>query len=390
MDAQTVPTHFACPDRDSASDVLSQHQTLRSHFIAHTLDALPMLVLVLNKHRQIVLANSHTLESTGCSMAELLGKRPGEAFGCVHSEDCPGGCGTSEFCSRCGAVLSILLAVEGRKGMEEYNLLRMLGPKLEALDLTVSSSPVDIEGAAYVLFSIQDQSDHKRRRVLERIFFHDMLNTAGGMRGLMDILRNQVPEELRPDADFIHANLAAMVEELKTHKDLTAAENNDLAPVFIAMGALEVLGAAAKMGRSLIQAEGKEILVPAQSADVRFVSDYNLVRRVLGNMLKNALEASRPGETVTLDSVRLEDGVVFRVHNPGAMPEEVRLRVFRRNFSTKGQGRGLGAYGMKLLGERYLGGRVSFTSDAAAGTTFVLSLPLAPEGHARDEGGAAS
>jgi signal transduction histidine kinase len=144
------------------------------------------------------------------------------------------------------------------------------------------------------------------------------------------------------------------------------------------------------MGRSLVQAEGKEIRVLAESADVRFVSDYNLVRRVLGNMVKNALEASRPGETVTLDSVRLEDGVAFRVHNPGEMPEEARLRVFRRNFSTKGQGRGLGTYGMKLLGERYLGGRVSFTSDAAAGTTFDLSLPLAPAGHARDHGGAAS
>jgi len=33
---------------------------------------------------------------------------------------------------------------------------------------------------------------------------------------------------------------------------------------------------------------------------------------------------------------------------------------------------------MKLLGERYLGGEVSFTSEEATGTVFTLRLPLRP------------
>jgi hypothetical protein len=384
------PTHFASAERLPAPEVLRQHQSLLSHFIAQTLDALPFIIVVLNRHRQIVLANAQALAATGARMEDLLGKRPGEAFGCIHSGHCPGGCGTSEFCSQCGAVLSILMAVEGQAAAREYSLLRMNGPKLEAMDLKVSSSPILIEDSSYVLFSIQDQSDTKRRSTLERIFFHDMLNTVGGLRGLTDLLRQEVPGELKPDAEFVHACLAQMVEELGAQKDLMAAENGELAPVFIAMGSCEMLDTAARMARSLPQAEGKAVVVLRECADVRFVSDCNLVRRVLGNMVKNALEASRPGETVSLSCTSREGGVDFPVHNPGMMPDDVRLRVFQRNFSTKGLGRGLGTYGMKLLTERYLDGRVSFTTSAAEGTTFVLSLPFAPDGHAPGVDGDAS
>ena len=57
----------------------------------------------------------------------------------------------------------------------------------------------------------------------------------------------------------------------------------------------------------------------------------------------------------------------------------------RRKFPKKrkeetagpGQGRGLGTYSIKLLTERYLKGKVDFTSDATAGTTFRVWYPAA-------------
>ena len=52
--------------------------------------------------------------------------------------------------------------------------------------------------------------------------------------------------------------------------------------------------------------------------------------------------------------------VVFSVHTPQVMPPEVQMQVFQRSFSTKAKtGRGIGTHSMKLLGERYLGGRVA-------------------------------
>ena len=109
---------------------------------------------------------------------------------------------------------------------------------------------------------------------------------------------------------------------------------------------------------------GKSCSTPLP-ATVTLISDRALLWRVLGNMLKNALEASQPGETVTLGCRSGSGQVELWVHNPGEIPEEVRLQIFQRSFSTKGAGRGLGTYSIKLLGERYLRGKVSFITSAA-------------------------
>jgi len=117
------------------------------------------------------------------------------------------------------------------------------------------------------------------------------------------------------------------------------------------------------------------------------VVDKALLGRVLGNLLKNAIEASEPGETISVGCSRLEtDRIEFWVHNAAVMPEHVRMQVFQRSFSTKGRGRGIGTYSVKLLTERYLEGTVSFTSRPGNGTIFRVRYPLTPT---YGEGGAA-
>jgi sensor histidine kinase regulating citrate/malate metabolism len=106
------------------------------------------------------------------------------------------------------------------------------------------------------------------------------------------------------------------------------------------------------------------------------LTDRRLLGRVLGNMIKNALEAIRPGSRVTLSCQEDDDCVVCRVHNPGVIPPDIQMQVFQRSFSTKAaQGRGIGTHSMKLLGERYLYGKVSFASRDPDGTTFWIRLP---------------
>ncbi|WP_243439709.1 ATP-binding protein [Fundidesulfovibrio soli] len=367
------------PPRRPNNDICRIYEGLCGNFIAQTLDAIPIIVIVLDRNRQVVLANAQTLHATGLPIEEVLGKRPGEALNCVHALSAPRGCGTTQFCTRCGALRSLLAGLEGRKSVQECSLSRMGAQGVEALDLQVSSSPIEIEGTTYVLFSIQDMSDQKRRRLLERLFFHDVLNTAGGLSGLMDILRTEVPGHLREDADFIHGSLAGLVEELFTQRDLAAAESNELHPSFGRVRSAEVLGAALRLGAPYAMDGDKVLLMDPDSCDVEIVSDAALLNRVVGNMVKNALEASRSGGEVTLGCTWEEGRLRFWVHNQSAMSEDVRLQVFKRSFSTKGRGRGLGTYGMKLLGERYLRGAVGFESDEERGTTFHISLPLAPQ-----------
>jgi signal transduction histidine kinase len=123
------------------------------------------------------------------------------------------------------------------------------------------------------------------------------------------------------------------------------------------------------------KALGKHIHLDAGSVNVAVHSDFSLLRRILVNMLLNALEATEAGGVVSAGLYREKGRAVFWVANPAVMPESVRVQVFKRSFSTKGHDRGLGTYSIKLLAQNYLGGEVGFTSEEPAGTTFWVRLP---------------
>ena len=94
-------------------------------------------------------------------------------------------------------------------------------------------------------------------------------------------------------------------------------------------------------------------------------------------MIINALEASDE-EGVVQVYIKHEDPVLaFYVQNSQVIPEDIGRRIFQRNFSTKVEsGRGIGTFSMKLFGEKFLGGQVSFTSSKEEGTIFRFSLPF--------------
>jgi len=377
MSAAPEQTCFAPSERAASDEVERQFRILSGHEIPVVLDAVPVISMVLNQCRQVVFGNRKFVDAVGVpDIREALGKRPGEAFRCVHATLASGGCGTSEFCVQCGAVRSILLGLGGRENIQECNLNRDAGGRVEALDLRVSSSPFSLDAEHFVIFSITDVSHEKRRRTLERIFFHDMLNTAGGLQGLMEFLVDEVSEELRDDARLIHRVMTQLTDEIICQKQLLAAETNELETNIVPLCVGDILDVVKGTFQSGEQAKGKRIELSNGCRETLFYSDPVLLRRVLGNMVKNALEATEPGGVVRLGCEPRGGMVEFGVHNDAVIPRSVQLRIFNRSFSTKGLGRGLGTYSMRLLTERYLGGTVDFESAPETGTVFRVRLPL--------------
>ena len=124
-------------------------------------------------------------------------------------------------------------------------------------------------------------------------------------------------------------------------------------------------------------ASGKGIRIDKESAAVSFRSDRTIVLRVLCNMLKNAFEATPKSEAISMGCHKAESpwAVEFKVGNKGVIPKEVQAKIFKSSFSTKGKGRGIGTYSIKLLGEDCLHGKVSFVSNKEDDTVFSLFLP---------------
>lgn len=374
-----MPTMFApaarAPAEELAADVTYfRDEPLLQQFFA----AVPEMFVVLNAQRQIVFANRGMLQAIQLeSIDAVAGKRLGEAMHCIHAfeprDDPLGSCGTTEFCRECGAVRATLTALCGVEDLQEWRITQTDG---SALDLRVSACPLQRDCRNYVLFAATDISHEMRRRALERIFFHDILNTAGGMLGVAEVLRTGTVDDVEEFKDVVALLANSLVDEIKAQQILLAAERGELAVQPAQINSLALLDEVQSTYLNRDVAMGRQIDVDPQSDAVVFSGDPLLLRRVLGNLLKNALEACPSGETATLACHAFAGGVEFTVHNPGAMPRGAQLQVFQRSFSSRGNGRGLGTYSVKLLTERYLGGAVAFDSTPEQGTMFRVCLPL--------------
>jgi signal transduction histidine kinase len=245
------------------------------------------------------------------------------------------------------------------------------------LELEASAHPFDVADERYVLLVLSDMRDQNRRRILERLFFHDVLNTAGGVVGLGEVLSGILPESDAESAEITNMLVASsrqLLEEIQAQRDLAAAENGELEVAHEPVDVAALLAAVHDTYRHHPVSEGRKLKL-VTGPPVTLTTDAVLLTRIVGNLVKNALEAIGPGQTVRLGHDPVDGGVQISVWNPGAVAEEARQTMFRRVFSTKGSGRGLGTYSVRLLAEQYLGGEVTWSSDEPQGTTVRILLP---------------
>lgn len=338
------------------------------------LNTIPNIYLILNENRQIVFANKTAVEILNKkSVDELIGLRPGEAINCQHSNNTSGGCGTTESCMYCGALKSIMKSLKNENGLEEC---RITSSEIDSTyDFKVSTSPYLIQNEKFVVFSLNDIKDEKRRRALEKIFFHDVLNIAGGIKGISHII-NDFPEEATEFKDILYDSSNQLMNEILAQRDLINAENNELIPYIVKLNSNKIIDFLIKFYSNQEMSKNKTIISAPNKESVTFYSDEVLVLRIVGNMIKNAIEASAKGRIITLNSKKDNDELIISVHNQNYIPRDIQLQIFQRSFSTKGNGRGLGTYSMKLLSNKYLGGSVYFETDEVYGTTFYLKLPI--------------
>jgi signal transduction histidine kinase len=343
------------------------------------LEAIPGLACVLNEQRQIVGLNERFvrfLEAGGRD--ELLGRRLGEALHCVRTGSPPDGCGTTPACVTCGAAQAMhACSSSGQRQTRECRLTIDRGAQRVSLEFEAVVSPLRLGNRTFQICALRDIGAEKRRQVLEQVFFHDVLNTAGGVAGFADLIVELGPEQPESDVQTTLARLAhQLVEEIEAQRALASAERGELRPAAGVVDMPALLEDVAALYRAHEVAADRTIVVRPGAPPI-WVTDAVLLRRILGNLAKNALEASPPGGVISIGARRDGDVMVCEVHNPGRMPQHVQAQIFQRSFSTKaGSGRGLGTYSIQLFAERVLGGTVSFASGES-GTTFAVCLPPA-------------
>ncbi|MCL5071900.1 MAG: HAMP domain-containing histidine kinase [Actinobacteria bacterium] len=369
-------SHYASSRRSDSSTIERQKKLLTEYYdsIKKFYDAISETILIVNSDRQIVFFNSVAPSLLGIDNPEsIYGLRPGEALGCVYACENPGGCGTSEFCSQCGAVNAIILALSNKADLQECRVFKK--DNIEALDLLVRTTPLEIKGQLFSIMAITDISHEKRRSVLEHIFFHDIMNTAASINMFAKML-DANPNGI--NATYIRQNLLTglnqLINEISSQKELLAAENNELVVEMQPVDGYLLVRDVVELLKNRFR--DHKVVVYPPVGKVIFNTDRRLLHRILENMIINAIEASKPEDIISISCGIKEGYAEFQVHNKCHIQKKIQLQLFQRSFSTKGVGRGLGTYSMKLLSERYLNGSICLNSSPQNGTTFVARYPL--------------
>lgn len=366
--------------RKLPQDVIArQANTIAASPAAMVFNNLPDSVVVFNTARQIVYCNERfraLLPDKGENHS-VLGQRLGEALSCLGLNIESGGCGMSELCRHCGAreSLAALDAGISAEADGECRLNLCDGNALSSLDFRLHVWAMPQDGEVFHAAVLADTRAEKRLALMERVFYHDALNLVSGMRGLCELLRQTPDCPQQSELDLLVFAVERLSELINAQREFNQAERGEYEVISSKLHVRPLLEYIAALMRQESTGRGKIVALDSHCCEISLVSDRKLVTRILINMFKNALEATPPGGTVTAGCDTEPDHIRFWVHNPGTLPQETKEQIFRRTFSTKGKGRGLGTYSMKLFAENYLDGQVGFTTDPESGTEFFVRLP---------------
>lgn len=143
---------------------------------------------------------------------------------------------------------------------------------------------------------------------------------------------------------------------------------------------------AARAVRTLAARKGITVTVDADG-DLPFRGDEGLLRRLVLNLLDNAIKYTPAGGQVTVTAAARDGHSVLEVADTGpGIPAEARAHIFDRFFRVeRGSGASAGA-GLGLSIARWIaeahGGRLELTRSDEGGSTFTVTLPVSPAGRA--------
>ncbi len=335
----------------------------------------PDFIGVLNSSRQFVYVNRKAFpESEGSS--SIIGLRPGEVLGCVHSNETEFGCGLSGACAYCDVMKAVMatLTTEEAVKREGRILIEKQGVH-DSLDVRIYTSYITQENEEFVILHIQDISAEKRMDIMERIFYHDIYNTIASLHSIINL--SQITSDDIPDVErYLLSGVNDIEEQIEYQRLMKAIEQGRTVEAPPLSEIQEITEEFLPLINNPAFLEGRIFRSEIHLEPVYIKAKPVILRRILMNLLKNAKEASKPGDTLSLEVSTTDKDSFFRVRNPQYISPDIQAGIFQHSFSTKGLGRGYGTYSMKILSQRYLGGDIDFNTSKKEGTCFTLRIPL--------------
>ncbi len=239
------------------------------------------------------------------------------------------------------------------------------------------------------------QIANKEKSRLMGIVSHDLKNPLISIRGLSEFLAEELPGPLNKDqATMIQSVLSASGNMLSLVDDLLdysltkhREERNEIAPCSLA----EVVRNSTNLLR--FNAAQKSINIKVEDGDIKTAIhfDQRQIRRVIDNLVSNAIKFSPPQTNIEVHLLNGGDSVRCEIIDEGpGIPESERDKISKAFGTisvkpTAGEmSTGLGLSICKKIIESH-GGSISYRNRPEGGCLFAFCLPILVPATAKDE-----
>jgi two-component system, sensor histidine kinase and response regulator len=219
-----------------------------------------------------------------------------------------------------------------------------------------------------------------QKEMLTAFVVHDLKNPVATIDLLAQSLARDpaLSADARETAAQVRGAARQLMRLIHNLLDVSKSEEGKLEPKRVRVDAHELLGEVS--AEFAAQAQAARVVVKVRCDAPSLSVDRDLVRRVLENLMENAIRHAPRESTVDLTAKRDPTGTVIQVCDRGAgIPADMRERVFERfvqldaSIASSRAGRGLGLAFCKVAVEAH-GGRI-WVEDSAPGTTICIRLP---------------
>jgi signal transduction histidine kinase len=216
-----------------------------------------------------------------------------------------------------------------------------------------------------------------RTRALEGVaarLAHEVKNPLAAIKGLSSLVAGQATDPKMAERLSI---VAAEADRLRDIVDGFLSFSRGLDELSVAMTKPHELARELVLLLETRAADAQLTLEVTGSVDIEINADVRKLRQVLLNLVLNAMQASPPGEVVTIHvAEKCVDGylrIQVSDHGVGMTPEALE-RIRKPYFTTREGGTGLGVAVARGLVEQH-GGRIAYESAPGKGTTVSIDMP---------------
>jgi two-component system sensor histidine kinase HydH len=201
---------------------------------------------------------------------------------------------------------------------------------------------------------------------------HEIRNPLGSIAGSIRLLKtgSGLTDEDRELCDIVEREAARLDDLVTDMVDLTRARPPELTEVDAAQVAQDVVALASRSGRA-----GSDVEVVYRGVESALIrADAAQLRQLVWNLMRNGVQASSAGDTVTV-TLEIHDGTaLLLVEDRGiGIDEEAREQIFDAFFTTRSKGTGVGLAVVKRIADEHRFA-IDVSSEQGEGARFAVRL----------------